>query len=88
MKLSASGMVFFGKDVQRILAYLYANDGLLTLNQAARLQRYFYALTDMFDSASLHTNVSKTRTTDFKCQHHKLRCLWIDYYYDLPLFWS
>ena len=88
LKLGAARMGFFARDMQRLVAYFYTDNGLLTLTQAACLRRYFDALTDMFDSVGLQTNVSKTRSTAFKYQKQKLRCLWMDYYYDLPLFWS
>ena len=50
----------FGKNVQHLTAYLYADYGLLTSTSLERLQQSFDTLTELFDRLVLRTNVSKT----------------------------
>ena len=47
-------------DVQKLSAYLYADDGLLTSTQVACLQQYFDTPTEIFDRVGFHTNEAKT----------------------------
>ena len=54
----------FGQNVQRLAAYFYAGNGLLTSTQAARLQQDFDTLMKFFDHVGLCTNVSNTVIMD------------------------
>ena len=56
----ADSMDCFGRDVQRLAAYFYADDGLLASTQANHLQQDFNTLTELFYSVGLHTNVANT----------------------------
>ena len=49
----------FGRDVQRLVDYFYADDGALVFTWVTRIQRYFDTLTDLFDHVGLRTNVTK-----------------------------
>ena len=73
-----AGTEGFVRDVQRLEAYLYADDGLLVLTQTACLKWYFDALAEMFDRVGLHNNVAKMVSTAFRYHQQKLRCLWIE----------
>ena len=50
----------FGRDIQRLTSYFYANDGLLASTWAHRLHRSFDVLTDLFEQVGLCTNVVNT----------------------------
>ena len=54
----------FGQNVQRLAAYFYAGNGILTSTQAARLQQDFDTLMKFFDHVGLCTNVSNTVIMD------------------------
>ena len=43
-----------------LVAYFYANNGLMELNQLKRLQRAFDVLTGLFDQVDLQTNTAET----------------------------
>ena len=47
----------FRRDIQRLAAHLHADDGLLDLTRAHRLQRAFDILAELFDQVGLRTNV-------------------------------
>ena len=66
MDLGASGTEGLGQGVQRLEAYFYADDGILALALATRLQRAFDTLTELFGRVGLHTNVVKTVIMDCK----------------------
>ena len=55
----AVGIEVFVWDLQQLVAYFYANNGLLALMQETRLQRAFETLTDLFDPVGLRTDVAK-----------------------------
>ena len=65
VSLGAANTEGFGKDVQRLVAYLYANGGIIVLAQATRLQRDFDTLMELFDRVGLRTNVAKTVSISF-----------------------
>ena len=69
MELVTDGTEVFERCVQRLEAYLYADDGILVSNQAARLHWYVDELTEMFDQVGLHTNVDKMVSMDFQPCH-------------------
>ena len=58
--LGAAGMEGFRQDVQQLVTYFYADDGLLALTRETRLQWMYDTLTELFDRLVLHTNVAKT----------------------------
>ena len=47
----------FGRDVQRMVAYVYAKDGLIVSTRLAGIKWSFYILTELFDWVGLFTNV-------------------------------
>ena len=47
----------FGRDMQRLAAYLYDDDGILPSTWVAFLQRNVYTLTELLDRVVLCTNV-------------------------------
>ena len=61
----AADMEGFGWDVQHIVAYLYADDGLLNLTWVARLQCAFKTLTEIFVRVGLYKNIAKTVIMDY-----------------------
>ena len=48
-----------GQETQQMLAYFYANYGLLTSMQVTRLQRVFNSLADIFDRVILRKIMGK-----------------------------
>ena len=51
------GTEVLGLSIQDLVAYLYADDGLVTSTQTERLQRVFNVLTNLFDRVGLRTNM-------------------------------
>ena len=47
----------FGRDMQRLAAYFYADDGILPSTWVTCLQRNVYTLTELLDRVVLCTNV-------------------------------
>ena len=50
----------FGRDIQNLVAYLYADNRLLVSTRSHWLHRAFDVLTEMFDPVGLHINARKT----------------------------
>ena len=50
----------FGRAVQWLEAFFYADDGILASPRSARLQATLDVLTGLFDRVGLQTNVKKT----------------------------
>ena len=48
-----------GETIQELVAFFYADDGLVASPQTDRFQRAFKVLTDLFDQVGLLTNVRK-----------------------------
>ena len=49
----------FWRDVHRLTAYFYADDGILASTRATRLQQAFDTLKKLFELVGLRTNVAK-----------------------------
>ena len=60
MTPTEAGKVGFGMMMIELVAYFYANNGLMALNQLERLQRAFDVLTGLFDQVGLRKNTKKT----------------------------
>ena len=56
----ASGTEGFRRYFQRLSAYFYADDILLTSTQVPRIQQVFATLTELFHHVGLRKNVTKT----------------------------
>ena len=56
----------FGKDIQWMAKYFYAENGLLVSTQATRLHQAFDVLPEMFDCIRLLTNVVNTVSMAYK----------------------
>ena len=54
-----TGTECFGRDVQQIEVYLYADDGLLVYTQAARIQWEFRVMKNLLYCVGLRINVGK-----------------------------
>ena len=53
----------FGREIQRLETYFYAEDGILASTRANRIQREVYVLTKLFELVGMRTNVEKTVST-------------------------
>ena len=47
----------FGQDIQRLVKYFYANNGILATKQAKMMKRALNVLAELFDQVGLHTNM-------------------------------
>ena len=56
----------FGRYKQKMTAYFYDDDGLITSTRAERIQREFHVLKELFDGVGLHTNVGKMVSIAFQ----------------------
>ena len=54
------GLDGFGRAVQWLVAFFYADDGHLSLTGPSHIQAALYVLTGLFIRVVLHTNVDKT----------------------------
>ena len=63
------GLEGFVRYVQRLVAYFYADYGLITSTWSEILQRVFDVLKDIFDRFNLRTNIGKTVSMIFQPYH-------------------
>ena len=54
-----TGIEGFGRDIQWLAAYFYADNIIIVEIQANQIQREFNLLTDIFECFGLFTNVGK-----------------------------
>ena len=55
-----------GETIQELVDFFYADDGIVVSPRLEILQMAFNVLTDLFCWVSLHTNVRKTVSMDFR----------------------
>ena len=50
----------FGRDVKMMIAYFYADIGLLIFTRAAKLKQAFHVLIEILDQVRLNTSMGET----------------------------